>query len=167
MRIHRLAALVPCLLLAACTSSLRRHETAAPAPVLKATPSIVADVSAPAPPPSRPPVAEVPAPAKKPENLLAAGIGAYENGDYATAQQKFQGVLDQGGSGAELIVAHKHLAFIWCATGKRDTCESHFRQILALDRSFALGPAEAGHPVWGPVFKKVKAADARKASARK
>jgi Tfp pilus assembly protein PilF len=165
MRIPGIAALAALLVLAACTSSLRRHEAAAPAPVLKATPSVVVDT--PTPTPARPPVQEAPAPAKKPETPLAAGISAYENGDYATAQQKLQTVLDQGGSGAELIAAHKYLAFIWCATGKRDACESHFRQILALDRSFTLGPAEAGHPVWGPVFRKLKAAETKKTTAKK
>jgi Tfp pilus assembly protein PilF len=105
--------------------------------------------------------------AKAVESDLAAGIAAYENGDYAIAQRKLQSALEEKGPTADRIVAHKYLAFVACATGKRDACEWHFRQNLALDPSFTLSAAEAGHPVWGPIFKKLKGSEKKKGPAKK
>jgi Tfp pilus assembly protein PilF len=102
---------------------------------------------------------------KKPENLLASGLDAYENGNYRVAEAKLHAALDAGGTATDQITAHKHVAFIACATEKWDACEGHFRQALSLDRKFTLTAAEVGHPAWGPVFKKVKAEAARKAAA--
>jgi hypothetical protein len=36
-------------------------------------------------------------------------------------------------------------------------CRDEFRAALDIDPSMQLEPAEAGHPVWGPVFRSVKA----------
>jgi hypothetical protein len=36
-------------------------------------------------------------------------------------------------------------------------CYESFRKALALKPDFELTPAEAGHPVWGPVFRSAKA----------
>jgi hypothetical protein len=36
-------------------------------------------------------------------------------------------------------------------------CEDSFARILALDPAFELAPNEAGHPVWGPVFRHAQA----------
>ncbi len=155
MRIPFLAALAASSLLAGCSSIVNR-SSAPPPPAPVTTKSATTPVETVAP--SRPaPEAPTPA-AKKADTLLAAGLGAYDNGDYATARLKLQAVLDQPGSAtADRVTAHKVLAFIACADGKRSLCARHFRQALALDRDFALTPAEAGHPVWGPVFRKVKA----------
>jgi hypothetical protein len=143
------------LLAAACTSPLKRPEAVAPAPVVKAA---VQPVSPPVIP-DRPAVAEpLPRPTESP---LAAGLAAYENGDYPLAQQKLQATLDRGGSVQEKVAAHKHLAFMACAASRMDACEAHFRQVLALDGRHTLSPAEAGHPRWGPLFRKLRAEAAR------
>ena len=34
-------------------------------------------------------------------------------------------------------------------------CETEFRLARQSDRNFALDKSEAGHPVWGPVYKKI------------
>ncbi len=164
MRIPFLAALAASSLLAGCSSIVSRSGTPPPpAPVTTKSATTPVESVAPARPAPEPPA---PA-AKKPDSVLAAGVGAYDNGDYATARQKLQTVLDQAGSTtADKVTAHKVLAFMACADGKRSLCARHFRLALALDRNFNLTPAEAGHPVWGPVFKKVKAEKARKGTAK-
>ena len=35
-------------------------------------------------------------------------------------------------------------------------CRDEFRRALAVDPALELAPAEAGHPVWGPIFRSVK-----------
>ncbi|AOB34010.1 hypothetical protein AKI39_24500 [Bordetella sp. H567] len=49
-------------------------------------------------------------------------------------------------------------AFSYCVTGYRVLCEDDFKRILALEPAFDLGPAEIGHPQWGPAFQHAKAA---------
>ena len=51
--------------------------------------------------------------------------------------------------------AHKRLAFLHCAAARLADCEAEFRLARQADRSFALDKSEAGHPVWGPVYKKL------------
>lgn len=165
MRIPFHAALAASSLLAGCASIVDR-SSAPPPPAPVTTKSATTQVETVAP--SRPAPEAPPPAAKKPDNALAAGLGAYDNGDYATARQRLQAVLDQPGSTtADKVAAHKVLAFIACADGKRSLCARHFRQALALDRNFTLTPAEAGHPVWGPVFRKVKAERPAKGATKK
>ena len=52
--------------------------------------------------------------------------------------------------------AHKRLAFIHCAAGRLGDCETEFKLARQADRNFALDKSEAGHPVWGPVYKKLQ-----------
>jgi len=52
--------------------------------------------------------------------------------------------------------ARKHTAFIHCAANRINECKTEFAKALAIDRSFDLSAAEAGHPIWGPAFRAVK-----------
>ncbi|ARP92351.1 hypothetical protein CAL14_20365 [Bordetella genomosp. 9] len=56
------------------------------------------------------------------------------------------------------IEALKLQAFSYCVSGYRVLCEDDFARILQLDPKFELAPAEIGHPLWGPAFRRVKAA---------
>ncbi|MEP7330439.1 MAG: TssQ family T6SS-associated lipoprotein, partial [Betaproteobacteria bacterium] len=58
----------------------------------------------------------------------------------------------------EKASAHKHLAFINCVSKRPNGCRDEFRKAFAADPAFDLTPAEAGHPIWGPAFRSVKAA---------
>jgi Tfp pilus assembly protein PilF len=87
---------------------------------------------------------------------LAAGIKSYENGNYRESAKQLQGALDAGLSNAGQVQAHKHLAFIHCVSNRPGPCREEFRKALAIDPNFELEPAEAGHPLWGPVFAKEK-----------
>src|SRR5438874_1803489 len=80
----------------------------------------------------------------------------YESGDYAESAKGFQGAIKEGLSDKERANAHKHLAFIHCAGGRERPCRDEFRKALSADPSLELEPAEAGHPVWGPIFRAVK-----------
>lgn len=93
----------------------------------------------------------------KGEADLNAGLKSYENGNYAEASKQLQGALDQGLTKSGQLQAHKHLAFIHCASGRQSACRNEFRKALTIDPAFDLTAAEAGHPLWGPVFAKEKA----------
>lgn len=95
---------------------------------------------------------------RKAEAELARGLAAYDDADYKTAGQALQQALDQGlASRADQAKAYKHLAFIACAGNQVDVCKAHFRKALAANPRLILSKSEAGHPVWGPAFKEVKA----------
>ena len=66
-----------------------------------------------------------------------------------------------GLSRPDRVKAHKYLAFIACVSSQQLTCREEFGIALELDPKFDLAPAEAGHPIWGPVFKSVKAKQAK------
>ena len=90
------------------------------------------------------------------EAELAAGIRVYERGRVADAASYLQRSLDLGLRESDQVVAHKYLAFIHCASAREALCRDEFRLALALNPSFSLNAAEAGHPTWGPVFRSLK-----------
>lgn len=87
---------------------------------------------------------------------LHAGLKEYEQGNYAESAKSLQGAIDLGLRGAERVTAHKYLAFIHCAESRERQCRDEFRKALAIDPALQLSAAEAGHPVWGPVFRSLK-----------
>lgn len=93
----------------------------------------------------------------KGEPALEKGVRQYEDGNYAQSARSLQQALEQGLSGPDRVKAHKYLAFMHCAAGRESLCRDEFRAALDIDPSMQLEPAEAGHPIWGPVFRSVKA----------
>jgi len=93
---------------------------------------------------------------RKGEPQLKAGIKNYDDGRLPQAQANFQNALAAGLNNSDQVTAHKYLAFIHCASSRERQCRAHFRSALELDPAFELQPAEAGHPMWGPVFRSVK-----------
>jgi hypothetical protein len=92
------------------------------------------------------------------EQALANGIKNYEDGDYKEAAPQLQAALNFGlASRVDQVNAHKYLAFVHCVSSRSRQCRDEFRRVLALDPAFDLAPAEAGHPIWGSVFRAVKA----------
>jgi tetratricopeptide (TPR) repeat protein len=88
---------------------------------------------------------------------LASGISEYEQGNYRKAAALLQASLDQGlPARSDRVKARKHLAFIHCISGRHAQCREQFRSTLRIDPSFELAANEAGHPIWGPVFRSVK-----------
>ena len=88
---------------------------------------------------------------------LKAGLRQYDDGAYAESAKSLNGAIEQGLDDAERANAHKHLAFIHCASNRERSCREEFRKALAADSAMELAPAEVGHPIWGPVFKSLKA----------
>jgi Tfp pilus assembly protein PilF len=93
------------------------------------------------------------------KRYLAKGVSEYESGNYVNAKNALQGVLgNQYATQHETLWANKYLAFIYCVSGDQKQCRDHFRKALEINPDFDLSTAEAGHPLWGPVFRSVKGA---------
>ena len=91
------------------------------------------------------------------DKKLNYGVLSYEEGNYQASVMALQGVLETGLSGkAEKVKAYKYLAFIQCVSGREAMCRDYFKKALEIDPNFNLDSAEAGHPIWGPVFRSVK-----------
>ena len=98
------------------------------------------------------------------ERSFINGMRFYEDGQYERAEVMFKRALAEGlRDRNDMAAANKHLAFIACAYSRPAECESAFRAAFTADPSFRLTDAEVGHPLWGPVYKRV-AAEQTKAS---
>ncbi|MDI1259800.1 TssQ family T6SS-associated lipoprotein [Aquabacterium sp.] len=146
MRIHahfafkRLTAVVALLLLSACDTP---PKAVPPAPSLVAAGPLVAVVASAAPV------------VKPAEAALAQGLKAYQAAQYTIAETQFNTALQTGLTApADAATAHKHLAFIYCTSRREIACAKAFKAARAADPGFALTKAEAGHPMWGPVYRK-------------
>jgi Tfp pilus assembly protein PilF len=108
------------------------------------------------PPPAPPPTGLSEVMERPAERALLEGIRAYDDGQYAQAEKALRTALGDGlKSARDRATAHKLLAFITCTSDRLADCQAQFRQARAADASFALSRSEAGHPVWGPVYKSV------------
>lgn len=90
------------------------------------------------------------------ERALMTGMRAYEDGQYAEAEKQLNTALQASlASPRDRAAAHKYLAFIYCTTKREPLCEAAFKAARAAEPAFALNKSEAGHPMWGPVYKRV------------
>jgi Tfp pilus assembly protein PilF len=106
------------------------------------------------PPPAPPPTGLAEVMERPAERSLLDGIRAYDDGQYAQAEKALRKALADGlQSTRDRATAHKLLAFITCTSERLADCQAQFREARAADASFALSRSEAGHPVWGPVYK--------------
>jgi Tfp pilus assembly protein PilF len=91
------------------------------------------------------------------EQKLEIAVKEYEEGNYVTAMNSLEAVLaTKSASRAQRIRANKYMAFISCISSHEKSCGEYFKNILGINPEFNLSAAEAGHPIWGPVFKSVK-----------
>jgi hypothetical protein len=140
-------------------SNAPRPEASAQAPA-----PTMAVATAPALAPAAPAPAGVPAAPglldlldRPAERALLAGLRAYDDGQYAESESQLKRALDGNlRSPRDRAAAHKQLAFIYCTSGRTGQCELEFRMALRSDPGFTLTRGEAGHPMWGPVYKRVK-----------
>lgn len=92
------------------------------------------------------------------ERAFINGMRFYEDGQYERAELMFKRSLGEGLSDRrDVAAANKHLAFIACAYSRPADCEAAFRAAFKADPEFRLSEAEIGHPLWGPVYKRVAA----------
>jgi Tfp pilus assembly protein PilF len=90
------------------------------------------------------------------ESALIAGLQSYENAQYPQAEKQLQNAIARGlAASKDRATAHKHLAFIYCMSNRMKECETSFRSARAAMPSFRLSKGEAGHPLWGPVYRRV------------
>ena len=90
------------------------------------------------------------------ERAFINGMRFYEDGQYERAEVMFKRALADGlHDRNDMAAANKHLAFIACAYSRPSECEAAFRAAFTADPSFRLTDAEVGHPLWGPVYKRV------------
>jgi len=90
------------------------------------------------------------------ERSLLTGMRAYDDAQYAQAERALQTALYTGlASGRDRASAYKLLAFIYCTSSRVADCEASFRAARQADPAFALTRSEAGHPIWGPVYRRV------------
>ena len=154
MHRHSLLPLLIVAVLAACQSNPPQPDDQTTKPA-----SRTADVATPS---SASTSAEKSA-SKQAESSLAAGVKAYENGDYKASQQELQAALAVGlVNPDDQIRANKLLAFIACAGKQRAVCKAYFLKVFAINPDFALSKSESGHPLWGPVFKEAKVEAAKR-----
>jgi len=96
------------------------------------------------------------------DKKLNYGVLSFEEGNYQASTMALQVVLEINLSGKpEKVKAYKYLAFIQCVSGHESLCRDYFKKALEIDPNFALDTAEAGHPIWGPVFRSVKSKPAK------
>ena len=89
------------------------------------------------------------------ERALMEGMRAYDDGQYAPAEAALRKALSAGlRSPRDQASAHKLLAFITCTSERPAECEAAFRAARAADPAFSLSRSEAGHPQWGPIYRK-------------
>jgi Tfp pilus assembly protein PilF len=89
---------------------------------------------------------------------LEAGVQQFENGQYADAARSLQRALDLGlNTASERARTHKYLAFIHCVSSRLTQCRDQFGRALEASPDMELEASEAGHPIWGPAFRTVKA----------
>ena len=108
------------------------------------------------PPAPAPKVTETQLREKAAQNFTL-GLRQYESGAYDDALKNLTSSLDHGLlPRSEQASARKHLAFIHCLANRNVQCREEFRKAMEIDPQFDLTSAEAGHPVWGPVYRNVR-----------
>jgi hypothetical protein len=94
--------------------------------------------------------------ARPAERSLLLAIRAYEDAHYADAERLFGSALKTGLITAkDRAAANKYLAFLYCTSDRLNACEEAFLAARSADAAFALSRSESGHPLWGPVYRRV------------
>ncbi|MGZ8253541.1 MAG: TssQ family T6SS-associated lipoprotein [Burkholderiaceae bacterium] len=122
-----------------------------------ATAAALAGCATPPPPPPPPPTISIARLYEQPaERAFLNAMRFYEEGQHERAEVLFRRALAEGLKDRnDAAMADKHLAFIACAYNRPAECETSFRAAFAADPNFRLTDAEVGHPIWGPVYKRV------------
>ena len=89
------------------------------------------------------------------ERALMGALRAYDDADYPAVERQANEAMKLGlRSNRDVATAHKLRAFVYCTSNRLAACEAEFRAARVADPGFVLSKAEAGHPVWGPVYLK-------------
>jgi len=107
------------------------------------------------PPPPAPQIGLTDLTERPAERALMGAMRAYDDADYPAVERQANEAMKLGlRSARDVATAHKLRAFVYCTSNRLAACEAEFRAARVADPAFALTHAEAGHPVWGPVYLK-------------
>ena len=109
------------------------------------------------PPPPAPQIGLTDLTERPAERALMGAMRAYDDADYPAVERQANEAMKLGlRSNRDVATAHKLRAFVYCTSNRLAACADEFRAARAADPNFALSKAEAGHPVWGPVYQKTR-----------
>jgi hypothetical protein len=105
------------------------------------------------------------------ERALVDGIRLYDSGEFERADASLHAAIAANlADRRDVAVAYKYQAFIACAFNRGTECALDFTSAFNADPAFRLTDAEVGHPLWGPVYRRVAQAlghpDSRTGAAR-
>jgi hypothetical protein len=90
------------------------------------------------------------------ERALVDGIRLYDNGEFERSEAALHAAIAANLSDPrDVAFAYKYLAFIACAFNRGTECALDFTSAFKADPNFQLNDAEIGHPLWGPVYRRV------------
>lgn len=87
------------------------------------------------------------------------GLNNYKENRPDTALGDLSAALNSGHlKTSDALNARKHIAFIHCTNDRELLCREQFQMLLKTQPNFDMSPSEAGHPLWGPVWRSTKGA---------
>jgi len=90
------------------------------------------------------------------ERALVDGIRLYDGGEFERAEASLHtAIAAHLADPRDVAVAYKYLAFIACAFNRSTECALDFTNAFNADPKFRLNDVEIGHPLWGPVYRRV------------
>lgn len=90
------------------------------------------------------------------ERALVDGIRLYDGGEFERAEASLHAAIAAHlADSRDVAVAYKYLAFIACAFNRSTDCALDFTNAFNADPKFRLNDVEIGHPLWGPVYRRV------------
>ncbi len=120
-------------------------------PAVKQTP-----VAAPAPVPA-PVVVSAHLTDEQAHARFQQGLQSYKENNLDAALDELDAAAASGHlKNADMIVAHKQMAFIHCTKGREAQCREQFQDVLKIDPQYALTPSEAASPAWGAVWRSMR-----------
>lgn len=90
------------------------------------------------------------------ERSLIEGIRLYDSGEFERSEAALHAAINAKLSDRrDVAVSYKYLAFIACAFNRGTECALDFSSAFSANPEFRLSDAEIGHPLWGPVYRRV------------
>lgn len=90
------------------------------------------------------------------ERALIDGVRLYEGGEFERAEASLRAAVAAGlADRRDVAAAYKYQAFIACAFNRGTECALDFTDAFGADPEFRLNDVEIGHPLWGPVYRRV------------
>jgi len=90
------------------------------------------------------------------ERALVDGIRLYDQGEFERSEATLRAAVAANlADHRDEAIAYKYLAFVACAFNRGTECALDFTSAFKADPNFRLNDVEIGHPLWGPVYRRV------------